>query len=377
MNGKTPISIGLLVLALCSGCAGVPERASPNVRTEALLDGATLFGETILPAPKIDLLRVSPEMKAFVDDGIAGSHFGYSRFRRLMAKLVNEGYFVDQYDRAATYAAAKTFAEKKGNCLAYTNLFVALAREAGLDASYQLVNSHPTWNVESGFLVRNNHINVFIQRIQFPGYADGEVTVDFNDVRINTQDRTRLITDTYAESLFYGNLAVGYLREGDYGSSFAYLKRGILTEPRNVDLWDNLGALYSTMGDYPGAQQVYGVALSLDKRDKTAISGMAKSLTEQGKLVEAEAYTRLALKYQGKNPYYHYAVAEQAFNNSDFEQALVAINSAIRLKRNNARFYGLRAATAEELGDHELLEKSLKLQRKHGPRKDKALSPDG
>ena len=371
-----PIAAVPLVLALCVGgvgCVGVPERSSAAIAKVDLLDGTALFGETIPPARKVDLLRVSPEMKAFVDDGVTNSHFGYSRFRRLMAKLVNEGYFVDQYDRSATYTAAKTFAVKKGNCLAYTNLFVALARQAGLDASYQIVQSHPSWDVESGFLIRANHINVFIEKLQFPGYAGGEVTVDFNEVRIDSENRTRLISDSYAESMFYGNLAVAYLRSGDYRGSFAYLKRAILTEPGNVDSWDNLGALYSIMDDFSGAQGAYEVALSLDKRDKTAISGMAKSLTEQGKVAEAEAYTRLALKYQGKNPFYHYAVAEQAFSNDDFEQALIAINSAIRLKRNSARFYALRAATAEELGDDELLETSLKLQRKHGSRTQKVF----
>ena len=86
-------------------------------------------------------------------------------------------------------------------------------------------------------------------------------------------------------------------------------------------------------------------------------------------------YANLVKKYQAKNPYYHYAVAEQAFHNAAFDEALLAVNQAIKLERDNARFYALRAATAQELGDQDLEQKSLRLQARHSKRKQARMSP--
>jgi Tfp pilus assembly protein PilF len=336
----------------------------------ALIDGVAAFGESVNPAPPLDLLWVSPEMADFVADIGGAGHFDSVRFRRLMRKLVRNGFFIDQYDRDATYSAAQTFAIRKGNCLAYTNMFIALAREAGLDAKYQLVDTQPTWDVESGFLVRNNHVNVILEGLRAPGNTVSDITVDFNIVRVAQDVPRKTISDAYAESMFHGNLAVEQLHKRDPKTAFAYLKRALMTEPDNIDVWNNLGVLYSMLDQPNLAQQTYEIALSLNSRNRTAVAGLAKTLLQQGKFEEADHYADLAMKYQNRNPYYHYAIAEQAFHNDAFEDALTAIEQAISLKRDNPRFYGLRAATAQELGNAELLQQSIRLQQKHTDKND-------
>ncbi len=354
----------VIILAVCSGCAALGGRNTDVQFPPELVDGQAAFGRTIPAADPIDLLSVTPAMREFVAEDVGTAAYSYARFRRLMRKMVATGFFINQYDRTATYSAAKTFDTRKGNCIAYTNLFVALAREADQQASYQVVHGQPSWNVESGYLVRNNHVNVHLRGIRVPGEFGSELTVDFNEIEPEDDARTELISDAYAASMFYGNLSVQHLHDNDPVQAFAYLKRGIETEPSNIDLWNNLGSLYSVLEKDALAEQAYQVARSIDARDKTAISGLVKVLHKQGRAEEAEGYQRLVMRYQNRNPYYQYALAEQAYHNDDFDRALVLVNQAIQLKRNNARFYALRAATAQKLGDDELVEQSLRLQRK-------------
>jgi len=365
MEGMRLSLFALFLLATCCGCAGVGVGKDSKQYDPALIDGTALFGHTVEPAPVQDLLKPSREMEAFVAGDIKRGQFAYGKFRKLMVKMAADGFFINQYDRSATYSAAETFAARKGNCLAYTNMFVALAREAGLAARYQLVNVPPTWDVESGFLMRNNHINVRLDGIRLPGMNKGELSVDFNAVEADSDTRREVITDEYAASLFYANLGVDRLRAGNHEGAFAYLKRAILIEPANIDLWNNLGAVYSVLDKPALAEQAYEIAMSLDRRDKTAVSGLAKSLRVQGRVEEAADYTRMAMRYQNRNPFYHYAVAEQAFRNDSFEVALASVGQAIQLKHNNPRFYALQAAAAQELGDETLVEKSMRLHRKH------------
>lgn len=354
----------VVILAVCSGCAALGGRNTEVQIPPELIDGQAAFGRTIPPAEPIDLLSVSSAMREFVAQDVGTAAYSYARFRRLMRKMVATGFFINQYDRSATYSAAKTFETRKGNCIAYTNLFVALAREANLQASYQLVHGQPSWDVESGYLVRNNHVNVHLTGIRVPGDFGSELTVDFNEVEPDDDARREQISDAYAASMFYGNLSVQHLHDNDLEQAFAYLKRGIATEPSNIDLWNNLGSLYSVLEKDELAEQAYQVARSINARDKTAIAGLVKVLHKQGRVDEAEGYERLVMRYQNRNPYYHYALAEQAYRNDNFDGALAAINQAIQLKRNNARFYALRAATAQELGNSELAAQSLRLQRK-------------
>ncbi len=364
------LSLGMVILL--GGCA------SANYNTvrydPALLDGASVFGEPVDAAPAIDPLWVSPAMREFVDVKSLRRMSSYARFRVLMKKLMDHRYFVDQYEPNATYTAAETFEQRKGNCVAYTNMFVAIAREAGLEAEFQLVTGRPVWNVESGYLIKNNHINVLMKNMSMPGLMDNEMTVDFNSVNSEEDARRRRISDAHANSLFYANIAIDHLHARDYSTSFAYMKRAIHTAPTNHDLWNNLGVLYSVLQAPVLAEQSYRTALRLDGDNKTAIAGVAKSLEQQGRLQEAQKYAELAKRYQRRNPYYHFAVAQQAFHNSAYEEALKAINEAIDIKKRSA-FYALRAAAAEQLGDDLLTKESLRLQHKYRNRRDRVDNP--
>lgn len=353
----------MTLVALIGGCAVVD---TPQLAVYALelLDGEAVFGHTVVPAPAQDVLSISPEMQRFIVGDFGQSPFSHVRFRRLLQKLEQQGFFANPYDQSATFSAAQTFDSKKGNCIAYTNLFIALARGARIHARYQKVHIPLTWELSSGLLLRVNHINARVDGVRLPGSGSHEISVDFNSVRLGEDSRKEIISDERAASMFYANLSIKHMREADYEEAFAYLKRAALTAGDNPDVWINLGALYSMLNHDAYAEQAYQVARSIDGKDQAAISGLVKVLRKQGRVEEAEVFVTLALRYQRANPYYHYAKAEQAFNAGAFDQAMTAINRAIKLKRRNPQFYAFRAAMAQQLGDQRLFTKSVRLQRR-------------
>ena len=75
--------------------------------------------------------------------------------------LVADGHLVNDYQADGTFVAAETFARGRGNCLGYTNLFIALARDLGLNARYQLIESHPTFDVTSGYYLPTQVVDCF------------------------------------------------------------------------------------------------------------------------------------------------------------------------------------------------------------------------
>ncbi len=374
------VAIWKLVLVFVLGmllqaCASQSITTFPEDEASHLLDGQALFGETIPAANPVDIMNLSPEMAAFVDDDISGSKSSYVRFRRLIKRLIEEGHFDNPYDANANFSASETFSERRGNCISYTNMFVALAREAGLEAKYQLVRARPDWGAESGFLIRSNHVNVLIDPIFIPGSENSQMIVDFNRaIPLDEDDQnTEVISDEFAQALYYSNMAMDYLRSGDTRTAFAHLKRAIQTDATNYDLWNNLGTIYSVADRNDLAERVYRTVLEMEHNNKTAMSGLAKTLVNQERFEEAAEYEKAVARYQQRNPYYHYAVAQQAYHSELFDEALVAINDAIDIKKTS-RFYALRAATARGLGDLALAEESTRLQRKYLKRRGSSWS---
>lgn len=369
----------LVITLLLAGCTSTQlELPDSHEHIPNLLDGSAVFGEPVPAAPVEDLLALSPEMEDFIETAeINKTRISYTRFRRLMKGLLKGGYFNNHYEESGTYSASKTFSGAKGNCLGYTNMFIALARAANLDAKYQLIESSPLFDVEAGQLIRNNHINVIVDHLDLPGEYSAKVVVDFNIVQPDPEHaKPTIVSDTFAEALFYVNLSADAQAQGKLREAFAYLKRAALTDETNYFLWNNLGVFYSRMGEVDLAEQAYQVALSHDKNNKSALVGLVVTYTNQGRHAEAAVLERKVYSYQKRNPYFHYAMADKAFRAEKYNEALVAIEEAIDLRGNDARFFALRAATAAELGDEKLQHRSENLARKYAEREARKDKPN-
>ncbi|MCZ6616805.1 MAG: hypothetical protein O7E57_01630 [Gammaproteobacteria bacterium] len=339
------------------------------------MSGVAVFGEVVSAdeAPDADVLALDDAMRAFVVENVGKTGNSVARFRRLLRSLDSQGYFTASYDAATTHSAIDTFHTRSGNCLSFTNLFVALGREANLRTVYQIVDVPPSWDAHNGYLIRFTHINVVVKGARIDRINTAQYTVDFNDVVPNADYRRREVSDSYAQALFYGNLSVAELRNGEVRRSFAYLKKAIELEPGNEDLWINLGAFYATQAAPEEAIRAYQIALSLNGSSKASMSGLARSLEAIGENGLAASYATKVRRYRLKNPFYHFAVAQAEFQNSNYELAIYSIDKAIDLKRRNPRFYLLKGLAEQKLGDDAAAEKSFDKARRYGKSEENKL----
>src|SRR4029077_302201 len=113
-----------------------------------------------------------------------------TRVIRLLAAMRQRGLFSLEYNEAVTQTVSGTFHEHRGNCLSFTMLFIALAREAGLHARYQLLDVPPQWNLDSDLVVIANHVNAVIN-----SKTDKDLVVDFNKTNFRGDFVTHRIDD--------------------------------------------------------------------------------------------------------------------------------------------------------------------------------------
>jgi tetratricopeptide (TPR) repeat protein len=357
---------GIVALVLAVTACAAPGLRPPPVPPEALLS-ANLSGSTDR-TPLVSqqaIFALDDEMRAFVARHARRGLRPRQRLEQLLLGMRNIGLFELDYATDVTLTARETFYERRGNCLSFTILFVALAREAGLDVRFQLVEIPPSWTGDSELVILNNHINALIRTAVEPDYV-----VDFNVAEYKGNYATRTVSDSYAMALFYSNRGVEAMTDGRDEESLAYFRHSIDAYPDIAGPWVNLGVLYSRRGLAEHAESAYLHALSADARDRSALVNLVKLYGERGDDALADQYRERVRRYQQRNPYYHYSLASSAYKDRRPREAVELIDKAIRLKKDEHQFYYLRSLALYDLGDMDAARRDLARARDFAERGD-------
>ena len=376
---KSLMPIAVLVGWQACSTQNFSTQSLQDVNTQLLLSGASVFGEEVqVTQPSLDeILAIDDEMRAYVDTRLSNVAFDGAKLRRLIQAMIDDGLLSLNYDANLSNSAIETFHQRAGNCLSFSNLFVALAREAGLKVSFQLVDIPPSFSTDGELILLNNHINVVVESIRIGPNFTREHVVDFNTAEYNGNYPTRSVSDNYVLALYHSNLAVEAMTNGDYRKAFTNLKQGINLEPGIAELWINLGVFYSRHDQYEFAIQAYQQALINKPNSKSALGNLANVYEHTGQFDLAEQYQKRVDRYQQRNPYYHYFLAKSAYYESDYELALQQLKTAIRMKNDEHQFYFLEGLSQLQLADQSAADASFVKARDTAQQQNLAQAYDG
>jgi tetratricopeptide (TPR) repeat protein len=271
--GYTRLFGVLTVSALLSACA------VPSLRSTAI---PPLENQHQVDIEIIDFLAVSPPMKQFVGNF---AHENMARGRKawnLAYAALDPILFNFEYDSSLTLTATDTFRLRTGNCLSFSNMFVAMAREAGLNAWFQEVKLPREWsNVNQTFLV-SMHVNAVVKDVS------SEMTVDISGARRAEWVKIRRLSDAEAEAQYYNNHGANALVENDLATAFAYLVKALEIAPYTPYIWSNLGVVYNRNGQVEDAKIAYLNALEINPAEIVALNNLQEIYVEEGDLVQAK-----------------------------------------------------------------------------------------
>ncbi len=304
--------------------------------------------------------------------------------------------FSDHYDYDPTFTSSldELPDSRKVNCFSFSNMFVASARYAGIDAKFQLVDSPPEWDAEEDTLITTQHINVtglldgaaverkrtFLSvqpeetgtRIRKPasGKAWNAYVVDLNPEIATDVFDTREISDYEALALFYSNKTVETMLDGDSQSAFGYARLAIEADGRSPAAWHNLGVLFGREDRLEEAEQAYRTALAFDPDSDSSLSNLEKIYRQQGRVAEADDLVERLRKNREKNPYFYYALGKLWMAEGNYANAAIFFEEAIDRKRNEELFYYALAEAQIELEQYDRAQRSLKYARKYARNDD-------
>ncbi len=349
------LALPFLAFAVLTGCA-TTSQLSPEELLQRELRARGLDPQRIIVP-----YEINDEMRVWAREAASRAIAPKDRLRRLRDALFNKNDVELEYTWGYTGTAIDVFEQQRANCLAFTNLFVGLAREVGVEVYFLAVERVETYRKQGDLVVVSDHIAV--------GYGDStidsDLTIfDFSPYRNEGYRDVRRISDLTAIAMFYSNRGAETLQEGRVPDAVSWLKTAVAIDTGLSPAWVNLGVTLRRAGDLEGAEDAYKHALEIDPRTASAYQNLAALLKLQDRIEEANAFIQALRKTPTRNPYAYLALGDISLRGGRMEEARRFYRRAVNLSRDDAEILAALGQLAVARGDLRLARKMLKKAQK-------------
>jgi len=341
-----PATAALAALALlAAGCATAGRR---GLTADELTQVAAERG---VPASHVELpFALDDEMRAWLAQELKGGRVhragpALHRLGSLLHALVHDDGLGIDYEVGNTGTAADVFRTRKANCLSFTQIFVAFAREIDVDAYFLAVQDLDSYE-RLGDLVRlSSHVTA-----GFGPFNDQKV-LEFNLGPQVDYDLVRPVSDLTAVAMFYSNRGAELLADGKPAEALEALEVATSLAPDLPGAWINFGVARRRSGDHAGAEAAYRRALEADPQATSAYQNLAALLQLRGQREEAEELLRLGAAAGSRNPYAYLELGDLDLRRGRLDEARRMYRKALRLHADRPEPYaalGLAALAADD-----------------------------
>jgi Tfp pilus assembly protein PilF len=227
-------------------------------------------------------MAATPEM-ALAASGLAGGGTDDERLERLRRTLLDGKTFSFEYERDTTFTSLEAFDARRGNCVSFTNLFIALGRSLGIPLQAALVRARGSSERAGDLVVTHRHM-VAVRRI--PGGNTVRV-YDFYQSLEESSGPLVLLDDFEVAAVRASNVGVEHLGRRENAEARRELELAVKLAPRIGDFWANLGLAAWRSGDASAAFAAYRRGLEVDPGSPPLHQNLAALYVEQRRPAEA------------------------------------------------------------------------------------------
>ena len=375
------ISLASLVLATAAAVAPVPRPGAPaptvSTADSAIHAPATepLAGTPTPPTPPIpalppptpdQIMAIPPALRQRLYDRVIKPHGARGpRLEALVHLIFDDDGLALRYESAATHTVAETYATGTANCLSFSLLFIALAREAGITARAQEIGQVLSWYQDQRTIYNFGHINVQIR-------VDGRSgTVDLDSSVLMDRRGPTVISDARLFAHYYSNRGSELMGEDDYAASREYFDRALAMDASLPNIWNNLGVLEAREGDDDAAARDYGQALRIKRDHIASLSNMINLHRRRGDTAGADALLARLQSLRQVDPFHQFMLGRQAESQGDYGAAIRYYRRAVSLYPSAHQFHFGLARAYFLRGDNRMAERELMRARSLGPESER------
>ena len=279
------------------------------------------------------------------------------RLERLVGFLFGVDGLDMRYTSDATSTVGEAYRTRQANCLTFTLLTVALARELGLVAYGQEIEEVLSWYQEDGIVYRGNHVNAGVR------IGARRFTVDVASTSVIVRHPPEAVDDAQLLAQFYNNRAVELNAQGRREAAATAMALSLRLAPAYPVSRSNAGVLALGRGDAAAAEHDYLAALGMDPDFAPALFNLVSLYQRSGEHSRAEPYRKRLDRVQRRDPFHHFLAAEEHERRGEYAQAAARYRKAIRLHDSEPLFHAALARVHLHLGDSRLAGRALRRAR--------------
>ncbi|MEM1205613.1 MAG: tetratricopeptide repeat protein [Acidobacteriota bacterium] len=258
------------------------------------------------------------------------------------------------YTWGYTGTAIEVFEKRQANCLAFTNLFLAMAREVGVPVYFMAVENVETYRKEGDLVVISDHIAV--------GYGENQdvQVFDFSENPPEDPRFVRRISDLTAVAMFHSNRGAEALQAGHVPEAVRWLRTSVGIDPRLANAWVNLGVAERRSRNLEAAESAYKKALELDARVYSAYHNLSSLLRALDREEEAVGYEQTLARVPNQNPYTYLSLGDVSLRGGRLKEAERFYRKAANLGRDDPECFAALGQLAAANGDLKLARRMLR-----------------
>lgn len=324
--------------------AGLALQNAPATKASAPALPAAVVAPAIIETPP------SPEQVMMVPDGLRAAfrkqvldvtNAPEQRLHRMVAFMFDKDGLGLQYKADATNTVAESYRTRQVNCLSFTLMAVALAREAGLKAQGQQIDRVLAWNLTNDVVMQSLHANAVIT------ISGRDFMVDIASSRLYAAVIDYKVDDQQMLASFYGNRAMELMATGRAAYARPWLDVAMKLSPEDATFWNNAGVLSQRLGDAAEAEAWFLRAARQNPRLMSVYYNLVAMYHDRGDSTRAAFWQERADKVLRYDPYYQFSLGERNAQTGDYAGAVRYYRRAISLDGREQLFhFGLARAYA-------------------------------
>lgn len=320
----------MLVLVLLPGAHTAFARESPTCAAQDVRRALEARLSTLEQARLTVPFEPDAEIRALALKVTAPAHSDSGKLDLLVRFFRSQG-FLEGYQKDWTRTAREVLESRKGNCLSYASLFVAMARSAGLQACF-LDGSRiqPEFGPTGSVLLEVGHVLAGVQ------IGPDLVPVDLSG-EPGRSDRFEILSDLEAVADYYNNrgyeIAWSRAAEGGLAREDARIAFELATriEPRFARAWNNLGVSHARAGDLLAAENAFRRAMQAEPGLAAAHANLGHVHSRRGNAAQAVERFTQAVAIDGNNAHYRYFLGRALASAKRHRDAIAQLERAVAL----------------------------------------------
>ena len=310
--------------------------------------------------------EVNDEMAAWVHEAV-GEIDRDKRLDRLVEAVTETSMLGVEYQAGRTGSAVDVFETRTANCLAFTQMFVGMARELDLAAYFVEVTHVENFEREGDLIVISDHVAVGF------GPRHAMRIIDFGLREDERGFRVTPISDLTATALYYSNRGAEALRAERLDEAVAWLEDAVRIDPELASAWANLGVAQRRSGRTVQAERSYRQALVVDPGLSSALVNLAVLLRLNGRAEEADDLLLMADAKRNRNPFTYIALGDLSLRYGRLDEAERFYSRARRLGPDEAAPAAALGEVLLRRGERKAAEKLLRRAQRLEPGGDRRI----